>query len=184
MTICGVKEVPLHGTAGVTHVLSILDPNAPQPPVFGGLAGHRRLELRFHDVIEAEPGAALPNAEDIDLLLTFGREVTAAGPGSHLLVHCQAGLSRSTAAAALCLAQAYPARSAYEALGKVVRLRPGAWPNLRMLELGDAALGRQGELIAAAGALYRRSLDAEPELGTRMCRNGRGREVHLAERWR
>jgi hypothetical protein len=53
-----------------------------------------------------------------------------------------------------------------------------------MLELGDKALGRQGEFIAAAGALYRRAIDKNPGLGDHMRRYGRAREVSLAEQWR
>jgi len=39
----------------VTHVLSILGPNSPDPPEFAAFAPHRRLILRFHDVIEPQP---------------------------------------------------------------------------------------------------------------------------------
>jgi len=39
----------------VTHVLSILGPNSPDPPEFTAFAPHRRLILRFHDVIEPQP---------------------------------------------------------------------------------------------------------------------------------
>jgi hypothetical protein len=34
----------------------------------------------------------------------------------------------------------------------VAALRPRVWPNLLILELGDALLGRNGEIIAAVGA--------------------------------
>jgi predicted protein tyrosine phosphatase len=184
ITICGVDQLDLHSAAGVTHLLSILDPAEPQPRTLRVIAPYHSLELRFHDVIAPEAGAIPPELEHVEQLLAFGRDVMASGPDAHLLVHCHAGVSRSTAAAALCLAQAYPTRSAYETLGEVARLRSGAWPNLRMIELGDIVLGRQGELIAAAGALYRRMLDAQPELGGRMSRRGRAREVVLAEHWR
>ena len=38
-------------------------------------------------------------------------------------------------------------------------------PNLLILELGDALLGRNGEIVAAAGAIYRRVLARDPEFG-------------------
>src|SRR6266571_8045315 len=67
-----------------------------------------------------------------------------------LLVHCRAGVSRSTAAAALILMQANPEWPASAALDAVAAIRPRAWPNLLILEFGDALLGRNGEIVAAA----------------------------------
>ena len=179
VTICGIPELDEHSAAGVTHVLSILDPEWPDPPAFAEFAPHRRLALRFHDIIEPAPERLAPTRDDVERLLAFGRELGEPA-GSHLLVHCHAGVSRSTAAAALILAQAYPDRPAREALDAVARIRPRAWPNLRILEFGDALLGRDGEIIAAAAAIYRRVLDREPYLQEAMIDGGRAREVIAA----
>ena len=86
VTICGIDELELHCAAGVTHVLSILDPGWPEPEAFGAFDPHRRLELRFHDVIETEPGCVAPESLDVEQLLSFGRDLTE-GKGTHLLVH-------------------------------------------------------------------------------------------------
>ncbi len=184
VTICGIPELGAHRVAGVTHVLSILDPEWPEPPAFAEFAPHRRLGLRFHDIIETAPGRLAPSEDDVVRLLAFGLEVhqAAVDPlrARHLLVHCHAGVSRSTAAAALILAQAHPDRPARDALDAVAQLRPRAWPNLRMLEFGDALLRRDGEIVAAAGAIYRRVLDREPYLQEAMIDGGRGREVIAA----
>jgi predicted protein tyrosine phosphatase len=176
VTICGIDELGVHCAAGVTHVLSILDPGWPEPEAFGAFDPHRRLELRFHDVIEADPGCVAPEHLDVEQLLTFARDLTKARD-THLLVHCHAGVSRSTAAATLILAQTRPDRPAEEALQAVVRQRPRAWPNLRILELGDALLERHGEIVDAARAHYRRVLEREPWLAGQMIDGGRGREV-------
>ena len=181
VTICGIDELGLHCEAGVTHVLSILDPGWPEPEAFGAFDPHRRLELRFHDVIETEPGCVAPESLDVEQLLSFGRDLTE-GKGTHLLVHCHAGVSRSTAAATLIVAQARPDRPAEEALQTVLSRRPRAWPNLRILELGDALLGRRGELVNAARAHYRRRIQREPWLIEQMIDGGRGREVYEAGR--
>ena len=184
MSICGIEGLDKHTVKNVSHVLSILEPGIRRPHALVKFAADRLLELRFHDVIVPGGNWVPPDADHIEQILLFGRQVVATADPAHLLIHCYAGLSRSTAAAALCFAQAYPTRTAYEVLGEVVRHCPRAWPNLLMLELGDEALGRHGELIAAAGALYRRAIDSSPSLGEHWKRQGRYREVALAERWR
>ena len=176
VTICGIDELGLHCETGVTHVLSLLDPGWPEPEAFGIFNPHRRLELRFHDVIDANPGCIPPQRPDVEQLLSFGRDLANAKAG-HLLVHCHAGVSRSTAAATLIVAQARPDRPAEEALQTIVRRRPRAWPNLRILELGDVLLGRRGEIVGAARAHYRRVLEREPWMIEQMIDGGRGREV-------
>jgi predicted protein tyrosine phosphatase len=181
VTICGIDELGFHWEAGVTHVLSILDPGWPEPEALGAFDVHRRLELRFHDVIEAGPGWIAPERLDVEQLLSFGRDLTESR-GTHLLVHCHAGVSRSTAAATLILAQARPDRPAEEVLQAVVRQRSHAWPNLRILELGDALLDRRGEIVDAARAIYRRRLEREPWMIEQMIEGGRGREVAEAGR--
>ena len=191
LTICGLDELVLHcmpGTVpGVTHVLSLLDPGWPEPEPIRNFNLERRLKLHFHDIIEPTPGEVAPERWDVELLLAFGRTLAeparAAEPddgGTHLLVHCHAGVSRSTASAILLLAQRQPDRKAHEILGQVIRLRPQAWPNLRILEIGDMLLGRDGEIINAARLLYRLALDREPGLAEAMISAGRGREVAAA----
>ena len=42
ITICGIPELDLHCEAGVSDVLSIIDPYEPEPPVFARFQPHRR----------------------------------------------------------------------------------------------------------------------------------------------
>ena len=60
-----------------------------------------------------------------------------------------------------------------EITAAVAAIRPGAWPNLLILEFGDALLGRDGEIAAAAGTIYRRVLARDPEFGDQMIAAGR-----------
>ena len=89
-------------------------------------------------------------------------------------------MSRSTAAAALILMQANPEWPASVALDAIAAIQPRAWPNLLILEFGDALLGRNGEIIAAAGAIYRRVLARDPGFVDQMINAGRDREVSAA----
>jgi predicted protein tyrosine phosphatase len=178
-SICGIEELDGHSAAGVTHVLSLLDPGWPEPEAFGAFGEHARLNLRFHDIIDPLPGLRMPQQGDVAALLRFGAAAAAERQG-HLLVHCQKGLSRSTASLALILAQARPELAADAVLAETVRMRPHAWPNLRILELGDALLGRGGSLVAAVAACYRARLAVRPQLADGMIEMGRARELDHA----
>jgi predicted protein tyrosine phosphatase len=178
ITVCGIEELGGHCEVGVSHVLSILDPEWPVPEVFGQYGEHEKLELRFHDVIEDMPGMVLPQEEHVEQLLAFGRDLLAEPrPSAHLLVHCHAGVSRSTASMSLILAQALPDRPAAAILSEVLRIRPQTWPNLRILEFGDRLLSRNGELARAAFSIYRHQLERRPHLAESMIQAGRWREV-------
>jgi predicted protein tyrosine phosphatase len=180
-TICGIEELEQHCALGVTHVLSILDPSAPEPPAFGAFGEHERIELRFDDIIEELPDRAPPQRAHVEQLLALGRDLLAEpGHEPHLLVHCHAGISRSTAAMTLILAQACPERSASEIVGEVLRIRAKAWPNLRIIEFGDALLGRGGELVSAVPIAYRTQLTRRPDLEQIFIDAGRAREVERA----
>ncbi len=182
ISICGIEELNGHCETGVSHVLSILDPDWPVPEAFGAFGEHAKLELRFHDVVETDlAGIQPPREEHVAELLAFGRDLMAEPPpDAHLLVHCHAGVSRSTASMALLLAQGLPGVEADRVFGEVLRIRPQAWPNLRIVELGDALLGRNGALVGAARGVYRRQIEARPDLAEEFRRHGRGREVEAA----
>ena len=182
ISVCGIEELTGHcETGGASHVLSILDPGWPVPEAFGSFGAHERLELRFHDVIEEFAGTVSPRLEDVARILAFGRDLFAEPPEhAHLLVHCHAGISRSTASMALILAQGLPDLPARRILAEVLHIRPKAWPNLRLVELGDAMLGRGGELVSAAHEIYRLQLEIRPHLAELMTQGGRGREVAAA----
>jgi len=179
ITICGIDELVDHSDAKVTHVLSILDPATPEPEAFGAYGEHARLELRFHDVIEENvAGYDSPQPHHIEALLEFGRGLIALPPGEgHLLVHCHMGISRSTAAALLLLAEATPERPAKDMMAEIAHVRDKAWPNLRMIEIGDGMLGLKGDLVRAVRDRHRQMARALPKVADYMRDTGRGREL-------
>ena len=177
--VCGLDELAGHGETGATHVLSILDPDWPVPEAFGQYGEHERIELRFHDNVVERPGEISPTRADVEQVLAFGRKLQAE-PSASLLVHCHAGISRSTASMVLILAQALPERSAEEIVAMVHGIREKAWPNIRIIEMGDSLLGRGGTLIAAVTALHAKQLEKRPHLAELMTEAGRGREVEAA----
>lgn len=177
LTVCGLEELDGHSTRGVTHVLSILDPGWPDPELFAAFGPHSRAVLRFHDAIEPGPDTLLPREADVETILAFGRD--AGDDLRHLLIHCHAGISRSTAAMLMILTQAHPGETDEALVERLMAIRPQAWPNSRMIGFADALLGRDGALSAAVTGIYARRLKAQPSLAQVMRGLNRGREVEM-----
>ncbi len=183
LTVCGLEELDHHSSGGVTHVLSILDPDWPEPAAFGRYGEHRRTILRFHYIIGPVPGQIMPEREDVDAILAFIDDLTAeerAGGEAHVLIHCHAGISRSTAAMAMLLARTYPEEDEVALMRRLHDIREKAWPNARMIAFADARLGRDGRLSAAARRLHARQLQVRPHLVQTMRDLGRAAEVDAA----
>ena len=138
----------LEGTVaetGATHVVTVINPwSVPDTPPT--IAPDDHLKLAFNDIVETVPGLVAPDGEHIDRLLAFVARWNCAGP---LVVHCLAGISRSTAAAyiTLCaLNQSVNERAIAEQLRAA---SPFATPNMLMVQLADKMLARQGRMVAA-----------------------------------
>jgi predicted protein tyrosine phosphatase len=177
LTICGLDELDSHSARGVTHVLSILDPDWPEPAAFSTFDPHCRATFRFHDAIEPAPGVVLPEKSDVEAILDFGRD--AGDDLNHLLIHCHMGVSRSAAAMLMILAQALPRETEDAIADKLLEIRPQSWPNFRMIGFADEILDRDGRLAAAVGRIYARRLSTRPDLGETMRRLNREKEVEL-----
>jgi len=175
LTICGLGELAGFADTGVSHVLSILDPDWPEPEAFRLFPPHRRVVHRFDDVLAAGGDAAPPELADVAAILGWG-DVLATERADHVLVHCHAGVSRSTAAAAMLIARDNPGREA-EAFDVVRRLRPRSWPNSRMLAIADRLLAREGALITALQEHQRRVAAGDPEFAALLAGGDRAHEV-------
>ncbi len=178
LVICGLDEIDGTLDERVTHVLSILDPGTPEPGKFAALRADQLLRLRFHDIIETNiPAMDAPAREHIEAILQFGAAATRAH--HRILIHCHMGISRSTAAAIMLLAN--DVGDAEAAVARVTELRPIAWPNLRMIELADAHLGLDQALVRAVRRHHARALQLKPGLKDVFSRHGRAREVEGLE---
>ncbi|WP_411839939.1 hypothetical protein [Paracoccus sp. ME4] len=81
--------------SGATACLSIGDPDTPCPPTPPGVIASRHLVLGFADLCKPG-GRGGPSEGHIQAILEFMRGLRG---GERVLVHCHAGISRSTAAA-------------------------------------------------------------------------------------
>lgn len=182
-TICGIEELPVHSAAGVTHVLSIIDPGHPDIHHFEAYSKHLRTTLRFHDIIDPLPRQIMPAKEHVTAILGFGEMLdkgAVEGTAGHLLVHCHMGVSRSTAAMVTLMAQGDPEAGEDELFERLRHIRSKAWPNSVMIGFADEKLGRGGKLVEALRRHYGHQLKHKPEYAEWMRDLGRGREVEMA----
>lgn len=170
--ICGIGELHAAPLTAARRVVSILDPAAPQPPELAGLSADL-LTLRFDDVIESGGTYRAPAPKDIQRLLAFDRKHRAQ---DSLVIHCTAGISRSTAAFVILLAQRRPGSEA-AVFDELRAVRPKAWPNSLMIALADGILGTDGRLVRELREHYKRQLRLYPEIGRMMISLGREREI-------
>ena len=175
LSICGLDELPDYAQAGVSHVVSILDPKTPDPAVFKTYSPHARTVYRFDDVIRVIPGFMAPSSRDVERVLEFGATL-GGGAVSHLLIHCHAGVSRSTATAAILMVQQNPGREE-DAFALIRKVRPRSWPNSRMVDFADTLLGCNGALKAALARHLEHITRDHPDLAELVRRHGRAHEV-------
>ncbi|MGD9881378.1 MAG: tyrosine phosphatase family protein [Reyranella sp.] len=175
VTICGIPELAQHCAVGVSHVLSIIDTHEPRPSALDDYFEIDHELIRFDDVVAEYPGFEACTPAHIEKVLQFGERAHAKA-GSHVLVHCHAGVSRSTAAAAILMCQHAPGREE-EAFLKLLELRKHGWPNTRMVEFADRLLKRDGAMLGGLVAYRRALLQAKPHLSEIIRNIGRGHEL-------
>jgi predicted protein tyrosine phosphatase len=142
---------------GARHVVSLLDDQfrieRPQ-----GIAPENHLWLRLHDISSPLDGYVLPDEAHIAELLKFVRAWDRRAP---LVVHCFAGISRSTASAYASACALNPHRDEAGIARALRRASPTATPNSRIVALADRLLGRNGRMTAAVESIGRGVTAAE-----------------------
>ena len=162
-----------------THLIGILDPAMPEPAAYRRHDGeHERLLLRFRD---SEAGVEDgPVAAHVETLLAW-IDRALAPEAARLFVHCHAGVSRSTATAYLALVRRRGVDAAGEAFADLLRLTNKPWPNRRIVELADTALGAGGRLLAPVDA-YRGAYPLRLEAYIRLHHVRAGRDAVYRDR--
>lgn len=131
-----------------SHVISLLSPEDAFPVFPGVGAGHHH-KVGVNDIPEPREGLLEPQRAHVEALLSFLDGWPAEDP---LLVHCWAGVSRSTATALL----ARVMKAGGDPAEHVAALRaeaPHASPNPLIIAHGDDLLGLNGALLEAVAAL-------------------------------
>ena len=116
------------------------------------IAKDRHLFIGMSDVTAPMQGHITPDAQHVETLLAFVRAWDRADP---LLIHCWAGVSRSTAAAFVAACALAPHRDEGEIAQAIRTASPTATPNARFIAVADAHLGRNGRMVDAIAAIGR-----------------------------
>lgn len=144
--VCPLSRVPeLMRNRRPSHLISLLDPASPFPSR-DHLDDHRHLRVEVHDIVDDVHGWRAPAQRDVVTILDFVSQWERSDP---ILIHCYAGISRSTATAFMTACVHNPEVDEEEiALGLRAASRIAS-PNKRMVALADAELGRSGRMVRA-----------------------------------
>jgi predicted protein tyrosine phosphatase len=159
--VCSLAR--LHGTvaaARASHVVTLINAaTAVERPA--SIAEGRHLFIGVSDIVDPLDGHILPAKEHVERLVEF---VTAWPREQPLVIHCWAGISRSTAAAFITACALGPHRSE-AGIAQALRQASGiATPNRRLVAVADDLLGRRGRMIEAIERIGRgrEALEGEP----------------------
>jgi predicted protein tyrosine phosphatase len=145
------KVQPLVDDHGVRHVVTLLAPDTPNEPP-RGVDSERHLKLYFHDIVQHLDGHTPPTAADAETMIAFFQSWDRKDP---MLIHCWAGISRSTAAAFTALCMFRPGADEEQLALELRAASPSATPNRLIVSLADGVLGRQGRMVKAVEKIGR-----------------------------
>ncbi len=145
---------------GAGHVVTLLkDTDRVERPRTVDAANH--LILGMDDITAPMDGYVIPCDEHVARLIDFVRGWNRAKP---MVVHCYAGISRSTAGAFVAACALNPRRDEL-AIAQALRCASAtATPNIRIVSLADRMLARDGRMVKAIDSIGRgmMAFEADP----------------------
>jgi predicted protein tyrosine phosphatase len=148
--VCSLAALPeTVRRTGASHVLTVMA-NVEQVARPETILPENHLKVSMDDITEELEGFVAPSEHHVAQVLAFVRGWGRAAP---LVVHCYAGISRSTASAFAAACALNPQRDEF-AIAKAIRAAsPIASPNRLIVGLADKALGREGRMLRALDAI-------------------------------
>jgi predicted protein tyrosine phosphatase len=144
--VCSLAALPeTVRRTGASHVLTVMgNIDQVQRPESVKPANH--LKIAVDDITEPMDGFVAPSDTHIAQVLNFVRGWDRNAP---LVIHCWAGVSRSTASAFAAACMLNPHRDEMEIARRIRAASPIASPNRLIVSLADKALGRDGRMLRA-----------------------------------
>lgn len=149
LSIHGPREFPVE-TQAAQHSL-VLQFDDSEAPDESDLEQRARLGIRRREAAAVGLTLNPPTEEHARAIVEFARRVDAID--GVMLFQCLAGISRSPAAALLCLAEWTGPGHERACVEHVLAVRPAAQPHRDLVRFGDSILGRGGRLLFALDSL-------------------------------
>jgi predicted protein tyrosine phosphatase len=131
--------------SGASHVLTVMA-NVDQVQRPESILPANHLKVQVDDITEQLEGFVAPSHLHIEQVLDFVRGWDRGAP---MVVHCYAGISRSTASAFAAACLLNPNRDESSIARQIRAASPIASPNRLIVSLADKALGREGRMLRA-----------------------------------
>jgi predicted protein tyrosine phosphatase len=156
--VCSLAALPSTVKAtGASHVLTVMA-NVAQVQRPESVLPANHLKVQMDDITEQLEGFVAPTETHIDQVLNFVRGWDRQAP---LVIHCYAGISRSTASAFAAVCALNPHRDE-NAIARQIRSASAiASPNRLIVSLADKALGRDGRMLRALDEMGPGSMTTE-----------------------
>jgi predicted protein tyrosine phosphatase len=143
--ICNKSEVPKHvHRSGVTHIISLMDPHTR--PYIPEQFNKNNWKIQYFEDNDNPKHHNAPRREHIDFILEYTKTIP---NDAVLLVHCLAGISRSTAGTLGILLQKNGKDKIAESITELIEIRPIAHPNRLIVAYLDSIFGYDGKLEIA-----------------------------------
>ena len=144
--VCSLALLPdTVRSTGASHVITVMaDIDKVQRPA--SILADNHLRVSMDDITAPADGFVAPQRDHIEQFLAFGRRWDRTAP---MVVHCYAGISRSTATAFAIACALNPERDEAAIARKLRADSPTANPNLLIITHADELLGRKGRMIRA-----------------------------------
>jgi predicted protein tyrosine phosphatase len=156
--VCSLAALPDTVKAtGASHVLTVMA-NVDQVQRPESVLPANHLKVQMDDITEAIDGFVAPSDQHIEKVLNFVRGWDRNAP---MVVHCYAGISRSTASAFAAVCMLNPHRDEISIARLIRAASPIASPNRLIVGLADKALGREGRMLRALDEMGPGSMTVE-----------------------
>ncbi|KQP41117.1 protein tyrosine phosphatase [Methylobacterium sp. Leaf104] len=161
LQVCPLSRLPeTLDASGATHLMTLMKVGTAiaRPE---GIAEGRHCVVEVSDIVAPMDGHVTPGEVHVAQILDFARAWDQARP---LLIHCYAGISRSTAAAYIAACALAPERNEAEIARSLRLAAPSATPNALFVAIADRLLERDGRMVAAIAEIGRgaEAFEGEP----------------------
>jgi predicted protein tyrosine phosphatase len=152
IVVCPLNAVePQIERHGASHLISLLGPehmiDTPR-----AIEPDKHLQLSIHDIALPMDGYVPPGETHVAQLIEF---ITNWDRSAPMVIHCWAGISRSTAAAFTTQCIFHPERNEMELAHELRAASPIATPNPLIVANADRLLGRDGRMSEAIESIGR-----------------------------